>query len=150
MRYVRKCSGRMPDSRKGEASLSTSLFASVLLRSFFSQGAYVRKYASVRILAPTVAAINPRTAQLPRKEADAFYLSPEWRSCVARIKAKRGLQCEACGATGTRIFGDHVTELQDGGAALNEQNIRLLCGKCHGAKTCRVRAERTAAQHVRI
>ena len=85
------------------------------------------------------------------KRADGFYQSPEWRSLLADIKAKRGNWCEDCGADGSkvRLFGDHVIEIRDGGAPLDESNVRLRCGKCHARKTAAVRAERAVGSRPR-
>lgn len=85
-------------------------------------------------LRPRLAARAPRLVAAP-KRALADYRSPEWRALIARIIAKRGRQCERCGARGGRIYGDHKIELRDGGALLDENNVELLCAKCHGAKT---------------
>jgi 5-methylcytosine-specific restriction protein A len=89
--------------------------------------------------------MDMRSAQPAAKQAAPFYLAPEWRDLMGAIIAERGRRCEACGRTGTRIFGDHIRELQDGGAALDRRNIRLLCGACHTAKTARARAARMRA-----
>ena len=35
------------------------------------------------------------------------------------------------GRAGMRVFGDHVVELQDGGAPLDKTNVMLRCGLCH-------------------
>jgi len=86
---------------------------------------------------------DPRIAAAPAKRADSLYLSKPWRDLVGRLIATLGRQCEACGRTGCRIYGDHVHELRDGGAPLDPSNVRLLCGSCHTAKTARVRAART-------
>lgn len=63
---------------------------------------------------------------------------------MATIIAERGRRCEACGRSGTRIFGDHIIELRDGGAPLDPSNIRCLCGSCHTRKTVAARADRLA------
>lgn len=34
------------------------------------------------------------------------------------------------GRAGMRVFGDHVVELQDGGAPLDKTNVMLRCGSC--------------------
>lgn len=78
----------------------------------------------------------------PPKTVDPFYRSPEWRALMASVIAERGRRCEDCGRTGCRIFGDHATELADGGAPLDRRNIRLLCGSCHTRKTAQARASR--------
>lgn len=75
------------------------------------------------------------------KKAERFYLSPEWKALVARIKEKRGAFCEKCGAGG-RIIGDHIVERRDGGAELDEGNVELLCMGCHNRKTARKKRER--------
>lgn len=63
-----------------------------------------------------------------------FYSSPAWRSLLNAIIRERGYRCQRCGAGG-RIYGDHITELSDGGAPLDARNVELLCAKCHGLKT---------------
>lgn len=99
-------------------------------------------------LAPRLSTLDTRTAQPPKKVAAPIYNSAGWRDLMARLIAQRGRQCEACHRTGTRIFGDHIRELQDGGAALDPHNVRLLCGSCHTAKTARARAARMRAQAI--
>lgn len=86
--------------------------------------------------------------RLPPKQADGFYLSPEWRGLMDEIVRERGRRCEdpahdsatprECG----RIYGDHVKELRDGGAPLEKDNVMLRCPVCHGRKTARHRALR--------
>lgn len=75
------------------------------------------------------------------KKAERFYLSPEWKALMKRIKAKRGAFCQRCGAGG-RIIGDHIIERRDGGAELDEGNVELLCMGCHNRKTARRKLER--------
>lgn len=82
-----------------------------------------------------------RIAPAP-KVALPFYQTPEWRALVAAVKAARGSRCEKCQAAGVRIFADHVKELKDGGAALDPDNIMLLCGRCHAVKTAAERKRR--------
>lgn len=76
------------------------------------------------------------------KVAAEVYRSAEWRALLARLIAQRGRRCEACGATGGRIYGDHKVELRDGGAPYDGANVQLLCAPCHGAKTERAKRER--------
>jgi 5-methylcytosine-specific restriction protein A len=76
------------------------------------------------------------------KTAAPFYLTPEWRALMTKLLAERGRRCQECGRTGCRIFGDHVVELQDGGAPLDEGNVLLRCGSCHTRKTAAERAKR--------
>jgi 5-methylcytosine-specific restriction endonuclease McrA len=104
-----------------------------------------RRGARLAGLTSRVAVLDTRTARPPVKKAAPFYLSPEWRALMDRLIAERGRRCEECGCTGCRIYGDHVVELQDGGAALDETNIKLLCGSCHTRKTAAERARRQAA-----
>ncbi|MGE0178973.1 MAG: HNH endonuclease signature motif containing protein [Sphingomonas sp.] len=77
------------------------------------------------------------------KTAMGFYQSPEWRGLVADLKRMRGNWCERCGSR-RRVAGDHIVELADGGAALDEKNVELLCAACHNRKTAKARAERAA------
>jgi len=94
----------------------------------------------MRIATPLDTAI----AQPDPKRAAPFYLTPEWRRLIATILNQRGPRCEQCGRTGTRLFGDHIIELQDGGAPLDPSNIQMLCGSCHSHKTLAARAARFA------
>ena len=103
----------------------------------------------MRNLPPRLAPLDTRIAKAPPKTADSFYVSTAWRALMARIIRERGRRCEApdCqspGAAPSRIFGDHIIELRDGGAPLAPGNVRLLCGACHTAKTIRARAARQA------
>lgn len=91
---------------------------------------------------PVVRSIKTGIATALPKQTQTIYLSLEWRGLMSRLRAQRGRRCEACGRTGCRIFGDHIHELKDGGAALDPGNVRLLCGPCHSTKTARVRAVR--------
>jgi 5-methylcytosine-specific restriction endonuclease McrA len=41
-----------------------------------------------------------------------------------------------------RVYGDHIIELQDGGALLDPSNVALRCAPCHGRKTVLERDKR--------
>lgn len=101
--------------------------------------------ARLKTLAPAVPSLGPRLRHAP-KVADPFYLSPEWRTFIARIRRERGNRCEVLGCqTPThRVIGDHIVELRDGGAPLDPSNIRLLCQAHHNAKTAAARGRRAA------
>lgn len=97
-----------------------------------------------RISTPATRMITQRL-----KETLPFYRTREWVQLVAKIIAKRGRRCEGeeCSRInrslrGERIFADHIVEVQDGGALLDEVNIELLCGSCHSRKTLAERAKR--------
>lgn len=103
----------------------------------------------VRLINPTVRSVDVRVAAPARKFVDPFYSTPEWRDLVAKLIKERGRVCEdprcdgATHAPGMRVFGDHLVELQDGGAPLDEANVMLRCGASHSRKTAATRAERT-------
>jgi hypothetical protein len=85
----------------------------------------------VPVLAP---AIRPAA-----KQAEAFYMSPEWRAFRAEMERQRGRrcqdpQCRAPHAPGVRYL-DHVKERKDGGADLDPGNVLFRCAPCHGRKT---------------
>jgi 5-methylcytosine-specific restriction protein A len=101
----------------------------------------------LRTLRPSLSVLDVRTALPPPKVVDPFYLSPAWRSLIAEIISERGPLCEdpMCkrpSRFASRVYGDHIHELQDGGAPLDKSNILLRCGSCHTRKTLAVRAER--------
>jgi len=105
----------------------------------------------LRLLGPRVATFDTRSAKPPDKVALPFYSSPEWRDLVNKIIAARGRRCEdphcsrPFGPWG-KIEGDHIVELNDGGAALDAANVMLRCASCHVRKTGEARAARQAAQ----
>ncbi len=104
-------------------------------------------------LQPLLPSIDTRIARPPLKTAEPFYLSQAWRALVADLISQRGRLCEQCGRTRNldglplpvRLFGDHIRELKDGGAALDPSNVRLLCARCHARKTVAARAARMAS-----
>lgn len=87
----------------------------------------------------------PARVAPPPKIADRFYQSKEWRALVARLKRQRGAWCERCGSA-KGLIADHIVELKDGGAALDDSNIELLCASHHGAKTQAARVARAAGR----
>lgn len=101
-----------------------------------------RHVTRIKMLKNRLPELDLRTAREAPKTADRIYSSSQWLGLMARLKRERGAKCEQCGATGRKIYGDHVVELQDNGAAFDAGNVRLLCAPCHGAKTARRRAER--------
>lgn len=111
----------------------------------------VKSRASIKLrTAPDrVKAIDTRRIQPPAKTADAFYTTTAWRHLVDRLKLERGNRCEDPNcrtqvSRRTRLFGDHINELRDGGAPLDPANVMLRCGACHSRKTAARRAERLA------
>ena len=78
------------------------------------------------------------------KVTDKFYLSPTWRKVRARYLRRQPL-CELCLAKGISKAADmvdHITEIKDGGARLDFENLQSLCWACHGRKTADARAAR--------
>jgi hypothetical protein len=78
--------------------------------------------------------------RLPEKKTNSFYFSPEWRTFIASLIRARGRCCQdplhdPRKPRDGQIFGDHIVELRDGGAALDAFNIMLRCGSCHSRKT---------------
>jgi len=85
---------------------------------------------------------------LPPKQAKPFYLSTEWKQLIAVIKHNRGNRCHDpdhpsdVPRSKGRIYGDHIVELNDGGAPLDPRNVMLRCHLCHQRKTVRQRITR--------
>ncbi len=99
-----------------------------------------RTFKWARLKGPEVRSYHGTTTRKldsisPTQKPLDFYLSPAWRKLVAAIKKERGDKCEACGAEQGQINGDHITEMQDGGAPLDPGNVQLLCQTCHSIKT---------------
>lgn len=81
------------------------------------------------------------------KQADPFYVSPEWKAFRNALIKERGWRCEDPKCEAPRgpwkqIYGDHIVEIADGGAKLDRHNVLLRCGACHGRKTRDARAKR--------
>jgi hypothetical protein len=99
-------------------------------------------------LPPRIGQADTRRVRPPPKVAAPFYSTPEWRQLLANIIRERGRRCEdpkhdpAQPRGGRQIYGDHVIELKDGGAALDPRNVMLRCASCHGRKTVAARAKR--------
>ncbi|EHK56917.1 HNH endonuclease signature motif containing protein [Allomesorhizobium alhagi] len=103
--------------------------------------------AKLRMMRPSIKTMDTRTVKVAPKTAEPFYLSPEWRKLMAEVIAERGRRCEECSRTNTRIFGDHIVEVKDGGALLDKRNVKCLCGSCHTKKTAAARAKRMAERY---
>lgn len=86
---------------------------------------------------------QPRLS-VPPKQVDPHYITPEHRAWRADVIRRAGGHCVDCGATGKRLYADHVVELRDGGAAFDPANGQARCGGCHTRKTFRARAARHA------
>jgi 5-methylcytosine-specific restriction protein A len=109
------------------------------------------KAPRLTMLRPRVGTVANRLAPGPKVAAPA-YQSREWKALIAAIIRERGRYCEdpRCTtpnrAAGQRVYGDHVIELQDGGALLDPSNIQLLCAPCHGRKTAAERDKRMSTR----
>ncbi len=111
------------------------------------------------MLTSRVATRDMRRVKPPSgKEADPFYLSPEWREFCQLLKEERwplliltkghcceDPQCKAEHRLEQRIFFDHIVELKDGGAPFDPDNVMGRCGSSHTSKTLRERGRRLGA-----
>ena len=82
--------------------------------------------------------------QPPHKTPDAFYLSKRWRRFRAWYLSAFPL-CALCAKEGRSKVAtilDHITELTDGGAELDVDNVQGLCAACHNRKTAEMRKNR--------
>ncbi len=101
--------------------------------------------------APRLSTLPSRIKPQP-KVKDQHYYTPEHRAWSRAVIARAGHACQCkgckacsprgCGRTNTRLFADHIAELQDGGASLDLANGQALCGACHTCKTAAARAAR--------
>lgn len=108
---------------------------------------HIIKRPRLRLAKPILAAAAPAVKTAP-KQTNAFYLTPEWRAKVRELVYRRGRQCEKCGkrrdhgGTPIRLYLDHIIELRDGGALLDDNNLELLCAACHTKKSIAERIKR--------
>ena len=78
----------------------------------------------VRMLAPRLPLARTAIVRLPPKEADPYYLTPEWRELRRQTLERDGGRCVLCGAAA--VVADHIVSRKEGGAdALH--NTRSLC-----------------------
>lgn len=108
----------------------------------------------VKMARPRVRTVSVAIARPLPKKAEPFYLSPEWRQLVDDIKVERGCRCEDPDHDPKRpregrVIGDHIVEIQDGGARLDRANVMLRCWPCHGRKTAAERRRRAEAAATR-
>lgn len=79
-----------------------------------------------------------------RPERHQFYRSVQWRKARNYYLARHPL-CELC-LKENRITAadvvDHIKEITDGGALLDERNLQSLCSTCHNKKTAEERRRR--------
>jgi len=69
-----------------------------------------------------------------------FYDSPKWRA-LRKVKISQTPMCELCQKAGRLAKAemvDHITEIEDGGGALDIDNLQSLCRSCHSSKTLRL------------
>ena len=106
--------------------------------------------ARLPTLRPTLRTLSTRSVVAIRGDALArsakptldFYGSAAWKAVRLEVQRACERTCQRCGETDTRIYVDHIVELQDGGAPLERQNLIGLCAPCHGKKTARERLRR--------
>jgi 5-methylcytosine-specific restriction endonuclease McrA len=91
-----------------------------------------------------------RVSEPPRnqKPVDPWYRTPQHREWAKAVVERAGHQCQdpehdpRQARRASRLFADHIVELQDGGSALDLRNGMALCGACHQLKTMRERIKR--------
>jgi 5-methylcytosine-specific restriction enzyme A len=102
----------------------------------------------MRVFPAKVRVFNTSKLKPAPKRVDPFYLTPEWRALMDAIIKHRGRRCQdpdhnpSRPRDQSRIFGDHIIELKDGGDMFDPSNILLRCGSCHTRKTAAERAKR--------
>lgn len=106
--------------------------------------------AKLTSLGSRIGTLPPRLAAAP-KVADPFYQSAEWRAKRAKLARTRGRKCEepGCETPYDRVILDHVVERKDGGADLDEGNLKWRCFAHHQRKTAKARGMRSRGQTYR-
>jgi 5-methylcytosine-specific restriction endonuclease McrA len=60
-----------------------------------------------------------------------------YRMARREVAGRDGPGCRACGIEGVRLDLDHITPRSMGGPKWALENLQLLCGICHRAKSAR-------------
>ena len=68
----------------------------------------------------------------PRSPSSVVTSSPGWKRARAAALRRDDRKCVRCGAPATNV--DHIRDVAKGGAALDLENLRSLCGDCHGRR----------------
>jgi hypothetical protein len=80
----------------------------------------------VRMLGPRVRPADLAAVRLPPKQADPYYLTPEWRELRRQTLERDGGVCTVPGCGRAAVVADHIVARKAGGAdALH--NTRSLC-----------------------
>jgi 5-methylcytosine-specific restriction enzyme A len=96
----------------------------------------------VRMLAPRLPLARTAIVRLPPKEADPYYLTPEWRELRRQTLERDGGVCTVPGCGRAAVVADHIVSRKAGGAdAL--PNLRSLC-PCTTIASAKVRLEGAA------
>ena len=98
------------------------------------------RMARGRLAASSSSRLAPNEVTRSTKQADSFYLSPEWKAFRNQLIKERGWRCEDPKCETPRdswkqIYGHHIVEITDGGPKLDRRNVLLACGVCHGRVT---------------
>jgi 5-methylcytosine-specific restriction enzyme A len=104
----------------------------------------------LRQLPPLLHPADLRAVRPPPRQPEPHYNTAAHAAWAREVIRRAGARCEAIdhgmrctkAAPFDRLFADHVVELRDGGAPLDPQNGRCLCGAHHTRKTNEARAKR--------
>jgi len=103
----------------------------------------------LRTLAPLIRSVPPRL-ELPAKQKDPIYNTPEFQAWRAEVIARADGRCEAItnghrcsnAQPERRMYADHIVELRDFGKPFDVNNGQCLCASHHTIKTMAMRNRR--------
>ena len=58
-----------------------------------------------------------------------------WHKARMEAMARARHRCKECGERGVRLDVDHIIARADGGKLYDQDNLQVLCVKCHSRKT---------------
>ena len=69
--------------------------------------------------------------------SNPFYQTRQWKQLRLLVLAQQPycVQCESLGYYITAKVVDHITPINQGGAATSMDNLQSLCTKCHNSKS---------------
>jgi 5-methylcytosine-specific restriction enzyme A len=94
---------------------------------------------ALKMLRPRLATINTNKVKVLDTKAGATprVRGSVWMATRRAVLLRDGYRCCECGRVHTSNEIDHEIPLEQGGSAMDQSNLKVLCVECHKAKSSR-------------